>query len=259
MALIKNSNASILARDAIVLDLGDLRQQADEIIRQAGVQASRITSEAKAERERILAGASREGHASGFAVGVEEGRKQGREEAMAAALAEHSAKLQQVDMGWLACLGEFARRREDLVQEATRDVVRLATVIAERVIKRAVRLDPELVVDQLGAALAVVVRPTQVVVRINPEDREIVARALPGLMAAMPAVKHAEMVDDVTVERGGCVVRTRADQDGGEEGAWGGGTIDATLSVQIDRIVEALLPADPAAPVEEPGEGGLHS
>jgi flagellar assembly protein FliH len=259
MALIKNSNASFLARDAIVLDLGDLRQQADEIIRLAHAQAARITAEAKAERARILEGASRDGHAAGFAAGAEEGRKQGREEAMTAALAENSVQLQQVDSGWLACLGEFARRREDLLQEATRDVVRLATVIAERVIKRAIVLDPALVVDQLTAALAVVVRPTQVVLSINASDRPLVEKALPGLMAAMPAVKHAEIVEDATVARGGCVLKTRADAEGGEDGAWGGGTIDARLSVQIDRIVEALLPADPAGPDDEPGEGGLHS
>ncbi|HMN42368.1 MAG TPA: FliH/SctL family protein [Phycisphaerales bacterium] len=259
MALIKNANASILARDAIVLDLGDLRQQADEIIRQAGVQAARITSEARAERERILVGATREGHEKGFAAGREEGRARGHEEAMAGALAEHSAQLKQVDTGWLACLGEFARRREDLVQDATRDVVRLATVIAERVVKRAVRLDAELVVDQVAAALAVVVRPTQVVLHVHPEDRAIVARALPGLMAAMPSVKHAEMVDDASVERGGCVLRTRADAEGGEEGAWGGGRVDARLSVQIDRIVEALLPGDADAPTGEPGAGGLRA
>jgi flagellar biosynthesis/type III secretory pathway protein FliH len=258
MALIKNSNASVLARDAIVLDLGDLRQQAEDMIRQAQAQAARIVADARVERERIIAGASEQGHAAGFAKGIEEGRAKGREEALGTALKEHSAALAQVDTGWLACLGEFARRREDLVQDATRDVVRLASVIAEKVIKRAVRLDPSLVTDQLSSALAVVVRPTEVVIQINPADRALVEKALPGLMKAMPAVKHVELSEDSTIERGGCTLKTRADVDGGEDGGWGGGEVDARLSVQIERIVETLLPADPSGPDTGTVEGGLH-
>ncbi|HVU64280.1 MAG TPA: FliH/SctL family protein [Phycisphaerales bacterium] len=244
MALIKHANAGMIAREAIVLDLGDLRRQGEEIVRQARVEGARIVAAAREERVRVLAGAREEGFAAGREQGVAQGRAEGREEAIKATLVEHRERLAKIESAWLAAVGDFEARREDLVQGAMRDVVRLAVGIAERIVKRSVSLDPSVVADQVGAALAVVVRPTEVVVRINPEDRAVVTAALPRLMGAMPAVKHAEIVEDAGVERGGCVVGTKVDSAGTDAGGWGGGEIDARLGVQLDRIVETLLPGE---------------
>jgi flagellar assembly protein FliH len=244
MALIKHANAGLIAREAIVLDLGDLRRQGEDMVRQARLEGARIVSAARDERERMLAGAREEGYAAGHEEGLTEGRVQGREEAIKATLVEHGERLAKIEAAWLAAVGEFEARREDLVQGATRDVLRLAVGIADRIVKRSVTLDPAVAADQLGAALAVVVRPTEVVVRINPEDRGVVQDALPRLMAAMPSVKHAEVMDDPTIERGGCVVGTKVDAAGTDMGGWGGGEIDARLAVQLDRIVETLLPGE---------------
>lgn len=241
MALIRNSNASTIAREAIVLDLGDLREQGERMVRAARAEAESIVAAAHAERARILAGAADQGQAEGYVKGLDAGRAEGREQAVASALAEHRERLARVEQAWLGALTSFESSREDLVQGALRDVVKLATTIAERVTKRVIKLDPKVVQDQLAAVLAVVVRPTELVIRVHPEDRTGVERALPGLMAAMPAIRHAEIVDDPAVERGGCVAKTRANTDSGEAG---GGEIDARISTQLDRLVETLLPQD---------------
>jgi flagellar assembly protein FliH len=244
MALIKHANAGLIARGAIVLDLGDLRRQGEEIVRQARFEAARLVSEAEVERARIVAGAQEAGFAVGREEGLIEGRDQGREQAEQTTLVEHGERLAKIEASWLTALAEFEARREDLVQGAMRDVVRLAVGIAERIVKRTVKLDAGVAADQLASALAVVVRPTEVVARINPEDRGVVQSALPRLLAAMPAVKHAEIVDDAAIERGGCAVGTKVDAAGTDSGGWGGGEIDAQLGVQLDRIVETLLPGE---------------
>jgi flagellar assembly protein FliH len=243
MALIRNSIAATLARDAIVLDLGDLREQADQILRAARMQADRIVTEAQAERERILAGAVEQGRADGMAKGVEAGRAAGQSEGMAQALTEHRQRLTQIEGAWTTALSEFCQRREELAQIAMRDVVRLGISIGERVTKRVIKLEPQVVADQLAAVLAVVARPTELVLRINPTDRLVVEQAMPGLVAAMPAVRHVEIAEDDSIEIGGCVVRTRAEIESGDAG---GGEIDARVGTQLDRLVETLLPG--AAP-----------
>ncbi len=248
MALIRNANAGAVARHAIVLDLGDLREQGDRMLRAARAEAEKIVAAARTERERIVAGAEEEGRAKGYAVGLAQGQVAGRQEAREAALVEHREELGGVEAAWRSALTDFESRREDLVQGALRDVLRLAAQIAGRVTKRTIVLEPAVVQDQLAAVLAVVVRPTELVVRINPEDRAIVERALPGLMAAAPAIRHAQIVDDPGVERGGCVARTRADTESGDAG---GGEIDARIGTQLDRMVETLLPG--AAGQAEPG------
>ena len=248
MALIRNANAATIARHAIVLDLGDLREQGERMARAARAEADSIVEAARAERERILVGADEQGRAAGFAAGLEQGRAAGREEARAAALAEHQGELSRLETAWRSALADFEACREDMVQGALRDVLRLAALIAGRVTKRTIELDPLVVRDQLAAVLAVVARPTELVLRINPDDRAIVEYALPGLMAAMPAIRHAELADDADIERGGCVARTRADTKTGDAG---GGEIDARIGTQLERIVEMLLPRD-----REPGGQG---
>lgn len=239
MALIKSTTAVSLMKDAVVLDLGDLRRQGEELVRRARIEAERIVAEARAERERILAGAREEGRAEGMAKGLEEGTRLGIEQAAAAAIADHHAQVEGLEGAWRAALGAFEAEREGLVQAATRDVIALALEVARRVVKRTVELDPGVVADQLRAVLGVVTRPTELVIAINPLDRALVERALPGLVAAMPAVRHAHLVDDPGVSRGGCVARTRGDAALGDAG---GGEINADIPVQLDRIVEALLP-----------------
>lgn len=251
MALIRNSSGSTIVRDAIVLDLGDLREQGDRMVRVARAEAERIVAAAHAERARIISGAAEQGRTEGYASGLETGRAEGREQAEAGAMVEHRDRLAKVERAWSASLGAFDLDREDLVQGALRDVVRLATTIAERITKRVIMLDPKVVEDQLAAVLAVVVRPTELVIRVHPEDRPSVDRALPALMAAMPAIRHAEIVNDLAIERGGCVATTRANADSGEAG---GGEIDARISTQLDRLVETLLPQD--TPAADDASGG---
>lgn len=253
MPLIKSNVADHLARSAIVLDLGDLQRQGALLIKQARDQAEAELAQARAGRARILAGASDQGRAEGFAKGLEEGRRKGVEDAYQAALNEHRQKLETLEANWSSVLAEFAAQREVLIQQATEDVVALALAIARRVIKRSIECDPNIVVDQVAAALAVVTRPTEVQIAVHPDDRPLVADALPGLLAALPMIRHAEVIEDKKAQRAGCVVRTRGDRVMNDVG---GGEIDASIQTQIDRIVELLVPQTQTPPPDNAGSSG---
>ena len=120
--------------------------------------------------------------------------------------------------------------RGAMLLEARRDVLDVALAVAERILRRAVAAEPERVIDQVGAALGLLSSRTAVRVAVNPGDRTTLETAMPGILAAASACSHAELVDDETVGRGGCIVTTAE------------GRIDATLRTQLDRIVETLLP-----------------
>lgn len=240
MALIKSTSANTLTKNAVVLDFGDLQRQGQEILRAAKANAQQIIEQARAEREELIHGASAEGRAQGIAVGLEQGRAEGREQAAATALAESQARIDNLEQTWVTVLSEFAAQRDALIHAATKDVAQLATEIASRVIKRAVAVDPAIIADQVAAALAVVVRPTEVLLLIHPADRDFVSRALPALLSALPVIRHVDLVDDASIERGGCILRTRGDRSAGDAG---GGEVDARLQTQISRIVDAIIPA----------------
>jgi flagellar biosynthesis/type III secretory pathway protein FliH len=238
MALIRQSLAQTMAREAVVLDLGDLVRQGEQIKARARAEADRIVAEAKAERDRLIAGAAEEGRTQGLARGMEEGRKQGEAAGRLAALAELRERLGTLEKGWAAGLAAFEAERERMLLDAKTDILRLAATVAEMVTKRRVELEPAAVTDQVVAVLALLTRPTRLTIAVNPEDEAVLREALPAICQRFSAATHVEMTPDAAIARGGCIARTS-----------GGGVIDATVTTQLERIVQTLLPgAPPPAP-----------
>ncbi|MBX3357219.1 MAG: hypothetical protein KF745_02205 [Phycisphaeraceae bacterium] len=251
MALIKHSRAKEITREAIVLDLGDLARQGDQLVRAARLKAQEIIRQAESERDRLVAGARERGHAEGLAAGRAEGLTQGREQGRTESLAQWESQIRAATEAWSAAADSFLRQRDSMLHEARTDVVRLAVQIAEKVTKRTIELDPGVAAAQIAEVLALIVRPTAVVVAISPRDRGAVETALPGVIARFSSIIHAELVDDPQLSPGSCIVRMRGEQAGAASPP--GGEVDATIELQLDRIVRALLPdsakgGDPDAP-----------
>jgi len=231
MAVVKNGHAGNLIKDAIVLDLGDLRRQGDEMVQQARAQAQSILDDAEAEARRRIDEAADKGREQGLAEsraeGLEEGRRAGREEALAAA----GEQLERLTTGWTDALNSWTEHRGRMLLEAREDVLALAIAITERLVHRSIEVDPSIVVDQVAEALSMVSSPSAVTLAVHPEDAAFVEEALPELSSALSSGSDIELVTRDSVDRGGCVVSTR------------GGAVDARISRQIERIVETLLPA----------------
>lgn len=240
MAVIKQSSSAMVMRDAIVLDLGDLRRQGETILSRAREEAARIVEQGKIERARLIQNAASEGRAEGLAEGLARGHEQGMAAGREAALNERRESLQQLEGAWVATLQDFVSRREELIDDARKDVLRLACIIAGRVIKRQVELDPSIAVDQLEAVLGMVMRPSRLKIAVHPLDRPLVEAALPGLAQRYGSATHTEIVEDATVSRGSC--SARVSEGDGNATLGGAGMIDATIETQLTRIVEALLP-----------------
>jgi flagellar biosynthesis/type III secretory pathway protein FliH len=245
MALIKHANVSALAREAVVLDLGDLARQGEAILAQARKRAEQVVAEAQAERARLMSGAAEEGRQAGFAEGLERGAREGAERGYAEAVAERREALGALEQRWTAALDALSADRDRLMSDARRDVIVLACKLASLVTHRMIQQQPGVVADQLTAVLELVLRPTRLAVAIHPEDRPVVEAALPGLVRKYANATHVDLVEDAGLERGSVVARLAdggAGGSGGGGGGGGGGEIDASIGTQLERIAEALLP-----------------
>lgn len=247
MTLIKHANAKNLARDAMVLDLGDLARQGQALVERAKKDAERIVAEARAERERIMAGAAEQGFKKGYDEGLAKGLKDGEEKGRVSAVSSAKQQIEQTTGSWTRALAEFDAERDRSLRQLHDDVLRLALLIATRVTKRVIQTDPGVAAAQLCKVMETIARPTRLVVSIHPDDRQSLESALPGLLRAFPMVKEAELVADECISRGSIVTRSRGQQGLGGNGGVGGGEIDATIATQLTRIVEALVPGAGAA------------
>jgi flagellar biosynthesis/type III secretory pathway protein FliH len=231
VALIKRADAESRSHTRVTLNFGDLERRG-AVLREAAIaEAERVVRDAHAERARILAGAAGEGraagHAEGLANGLAEGRAQGRTEG----LAECRERLAEIDASWSGMMAEFLGQRESLLVESRRGVVELAIAIAERVVHRAIETDPAAVEGQLREVLSLVAAPATLIVRIHPEDEELVREIVPRLREQFVGGVHVRLQSDSAVSRGSCLARTL-----------GGASIDASVETQLDRIVRDLLP-----------------
>jgi flagellar assembly protein FliH len=230
MTVIKSAQSAPLLKDAIVLDLGDLSRQAEQVRAAAGKAARAILLSAQQEAQKLTGNARQEGLAQGLAEGRAQGLEQGRQQGRAEAITQSAAQLAKLQQAWTHAAEKWEAQRADMERQARQAVLELALRLGEKVTRRVVQVDPTVVADELANVLAQVLGTQDLSVRLNPLDRPTVEEALPQLLAKFPQFKHIHMVDDALVERGGCVV------------GCGQGSISAELDVQLGRLAQVLLP-----------------
>lgn len=231
MPLMKEDRVDQIAHEAVVLDLGDLRRQAEQLKAQARAEADRIIAEARAEGVTITEAAQRDGYEAGYATGKAEGLEAGRTSGHDEALQSTREAIDRLEAAWLGAARAWELERRDMVLDARESLLELAVAIARRVVKRVPEVEPNVVADQVDAALEHVARPHDAAIRIHPEDRALVEEVMPRLVQALGGTDHVRLIDDASIQPGGCVVTS------------GRGRVDATLGAQLDRMVELLLPS----------------
>ena len=230
MAVLKNIAANRAIKDAIVLDMADLREQAARIIADARREAKSIVDEALKQQKDIAAQAHDEAFAEGRQEGVAKGLAEGREQGKTESRQQMQDQLEQLQQAWVAAGESWEADRQKIERETNRAVLAFAGLVAKKVVHRVIKTDGQVVVDQVAGALKHVLGPMDVTVHICPSDRPTVDEALPGLAERMSQFEHVRLVDDEAVAQGGCVV------------SYGQGRIDATIEKQLDRLTALLWP-----------------
>jgi len=220
--VIKSHDAPLGAAVLAPLELRDVEQEreAAEIVRRAG-------AEARERLEAAMALAQQAGHDKGFAQGLDEGRRQaevqGLEEARAAFARDSTGAVAHLE----TVVQEWRRGQRQLFVEARRDVAALAVAIVRRIAPRIGDLGPAVAEETCGAALELLGRVHDVMIRVNPEDRATLERLWTQRQGE--GIASLTWADDPDVGRGGARLES------------GAARIDARLSTQIDRIADEMI------------------
>ena len=233
MAVLKQSSSRVGAVTGGVLNLGDLRANAERALADARAEAARVVAEAQRESERLRADARREGLAKGevegLAKGVQEGRSKGAQEGHAAARAEHAAALTAIEQAFSSEFTRWMSVREEAMRGAERELAGIAIAIAQSIVREHVEADPTVVARSVQSAVELFSRATRVAIEVAPDDRAIVEEAMPSLRAALPEGAAVSLTTRDGIARGGCVIRSSE------------GSVDARIETQFRRMREGLL------------------
>jgi flagellar assembly protein FliH len=218
MAGVIKSHAATLppgARPA-AFSFADMGDQAGAYLQQVREQAVQIIAQARAEAEQIKSKAQAEG----------------RQAALQAAETAIQNKLDEQLKQLLPALESAAQQivqTKDLWQRHwEQNLLRLATKIAERVVRREIATEPEIPLTLVREALELASGSQKVTLHLHPADRAALGDRVQQLAARMAKLGPVHVVSDETVTRGGCRVHTEF------------GVIDQQIESQLQRIEAEL-------------------
>jgi len=227
MGLIKSDSAPVTLSP---FSMADIERQAKTILLRARQRADQLLAAAQAEAETLKQEARALGLIEGRRQGTAQGLEQGRQAGQQQALSEQRAQLQQAFGALSGAMNAINQGRCELEAAALSEVVQLAIAIARRVTKRQGLIDPRVLMANLGDAMKLVAKAADVRVAIHPMQRRTLDAALPQLSLAWPSLQHIKVIEDPSLQPGGCRVFTE------------NGEVDGDLEGQLDRIAEELLP-----------------
>lgn len=163
-----------------------------------------------------------------FAKGYEQGERSGME----AGGRRAEAMLRRMT----STLEELGTLRQQMIQQAERQMVQLALTIAKRILRREVTLDPDLTIAMARVALDRLGESSGATIRLHPEDYAI---AVAGATDEWES-QQVTVVSDDQISRGGCRI----------ESAFG--FIEASVEAQFEETERVVLAEEPSHVMASP-------
>ncbi len=126
-------------------------------------------------------------------------------------------------------IADFIKAKETAYEKLTPEISFLALKIAEKIIKKHVEEDPEIVLKIVSEVLKNIGRDENcIIIRTNPADTKLVRENLPNIFRYADTNAKITVTDDDDVEWGSCIVETT------------NGLIDARFSTQLEILKKAF-------------------
>lgn len=151
-------------------------------------ESENIIAQARVEAERIREEASR--------AGMEAGR------------GSASAEIKQKMNDAFETLNQAIKERKKIIKDAEAEILRLALKSAEQIIRSEVSLHRDVCLNIVSEAINRVSDREQVIVRVNREDAEYIKKYKDRLAGIVDGIRSFSILEDNQIEPGGCIIET---------------------------------------------------
>jgi flagellar assembly protein FliH len=156
---------------------------------------------------------------------LEDMQRQARQEGFEAGYRDGGARAQSEAQRLAQLIAGYERELEKLDEAVASTVLGLALAVARGLLRTAIEVQPELLLPALREAVAEIpAQSTHKRIQLHPEDAKVVRAHAADLAQS----GGWQLVEDNTVARGGCRLRT------------GLGEIDATLETRWQRVLDSI-------------------
>lgn len=223
--------ARAIVKDAETAAFEEVKRKTDQaqvIRQQAEEEANRIVADAERRAEEIVSAAQakmdsqlKDGYNDGFKKGQESGFKEGNLEAQRLTDRLHTIIERMMD------------KRQEILAETEQQIVDLVLLMTRKIVKVISENQRNIVVSNVVQALRKVKGRGEVTIRVNLNDVAMTTQHVKDFLSAAENVKNITVVEDSTIDRGGCVIETDF------------GAIDAKIVSQLNEIEQKILEVSP--------------
>jgi flagellar assembly protein FliH len=225
------SKAESILKDAEKAAFEEVKRKTDQaqvIKQQAEDQAVQIVADAEKKAAEIIAAANakmdeqlKTGYSDGFKKGQEAGFKEGNLEAQRLTDRLHTIIERTMD------------KRQEILAETEQQIVDLVLLMTRKIVKVISENQRNIVVSNVVQALRKVKGRGEVIIRVNLNDVAMTTQHIKDFLSAAENIKNITVVEDSSVDRGGCVIETDF------------GSIDAKIVSQLNEIEQRILEVSP--------------
>jgi len=216
------------AEDAAAKEIERGTGEAQDIKHRAEDEAESLVTEAR-ERVKQMEAESRATLDNERKEAVEAGRTEGRE----AGYAEGKAEVERLIQRTQTVLQRAQDKRTEILQETEQEIINLVLIITRKVVKAITESQRTVIVSNVIQALRKVKGRGNIIIRVNLADLKLTTSHTKDFISLVEGAKSLQVVEDSTVDEGGCVIET----DFGE--------IDARITSQLGELEAKILELSP--------------
>ena len=191
--------------------------EAAALLADAKAKADAMLEEANAKREELTSTARQEGYDAGH----EEGYKEGK------------AEVQRLIDRLHLMIEKIMDKRVQILSETEQQIVDLFLLMTRKIVKVISENQRNVVMSNIVHALRKVKGRGDVLIRVNMAELALTSEHTKEFLQAVENVKNITIVEDSSVEKGGCIIETDF------------GSIDARISSQLAELEQKILDISP--------------
>src|SRR2546422_4099912 len=200
----------------VAFSFADMRGQANDYLGTVRTEAAKIVQQAHQQAEQIR----RQAEIAG---------RKAAEAAIERVLDERVGKRMETLLPALEhLLAEMNDTKAQLLSRWEQSALKVATAIAERIIRRELTQEPQITLDLIADALRLASGMTDITLHISPTDYENLGTQITRLAETLSHLAPSAIMADAAITPGGCRVKTKF------------GEIDQQIESQLRRIEEEL-------------------
>ncbi len=204
------------AVQSVAFSFADMRGQANDYLDTVRAEAAKIVQLAHQQAEQIR----RQAEAAG---------RKAAEAAIERVLDERVGKRMETLLPALEhLLAEMNDTKTQLLTRWENSALKVASAIAERIIRRELSQQPQITLDLISDALQLAAGMTEITLHVSPADYENLGTQITRLADTVAQLVPSSIVADPAITPGGCRVKTKF------------GEIDQQIESQLRRIEEEL-------------------